>query len=116
VFDAEGKRHRPGEIDWKTLIFVQMIKMEAEEFFQAFEKDTFLREEESHDPFDNSRFSPWMIAYMEKDENKGKEEEIKRITGLLDNASVQIPESRERLIKRFCRKVAFSRVLVSVSH
>lgn len=99
VFDAEGKRHRPGEIDWKTLIFAQMIKMEAEEFFQAFEKDTFLREEESHDPFDNSRFSPWMIAYMEKDENKGKEEEIKRIVGLLDNASVQIPESRERLIK-----------------
>jgi hypothetical protein len=98
VLDAEGKRHRPGEIDWKALIFAQMIKMESECFFQAFEKDTFLREEENDDPFDNSCFSPWMIAYIEKDENKGKDAEIKRIVGLLDNTSVQLPESRERLI------------------
>jgi hypothetical protein len=99
VFDAEGKRHRSGEIDWKALIFALMIKMESDDFFQAFEKDTFHREEESNHPFDESRFSPWMVAYMEKDENKGRDTEISRIKDLLDHVFIQLPESREKLIK-----------------
>ncbi|MGB4057261.1 MAG: P-loop NTPase fold protein [Alphaproteobacteria bacterium] len=98
VFDAEAKRHRPDEIDWKALIFAQMIKLEDEAFYNLYIKDTFFREGEVTFE-DTSGIHPWTAGFMERDQRQAEETEKSRITELLDKASVEIPERRERLIQ-----------------
>lgn len=94
VFEAEAARHRQGEIDWKALIFAEMIKLESELFLDLYAKDTF---EDKTD--DNSGSHPWISAAIEKDKAKARIEEEERIKGLLEKAGVKLEEKRERLIQ-----------------
>lgn len=101
AFEAEGRRHKEEEIDWKALIFAQMIKMESDAFLHLYEQDTFFRKEDDDDDEifgGESRVSPWLTAFMEKDKKKGLEAERKRIEKFLDQASVTVSEKRERII------------------
>ena len=98
LFQSEGERHKPEEIDWKAVIFAQMIKMESEPFFQLFEEDTFGKKE-NRDPIDVSAHNPWMHADIDKDKSKAQEIEKARLDGLLDKAAVKVPETRKRLIE-----------------
>ncbi len=98
VFEAEAKRHRSDEIDWKALIFAQMIKLEDETFYNLYIKDTFFREGEVTFE-DTSGIHPWTAGFMERDQRQAEETEKARITELLVKASVELPERRERLIQ-----------------
>ena len=93
VFEAETARHREGEIDWKALIFAQMIRLESEIFLDIYAQDTF-----GDNTDDNSDLDPWTAAAFDDDKEKAKTDEESRIKGLLDKASVTLDENRERLI------------------
>ena len=41
VYRAEAERHGPGELDWRSLLYASMIRMESEAFYAAFFKATF---------------------------------------------------------------------------
>lgn len=98
VFEAEAKRHRPEEIDWKALIFAQMIKLEDEPFYNLYIKDTFFREGEVTFE-DTSGIHPWTAGFMERDQRQAEATEKARITELLGRANVEIPERCERLVQ-----------------
>ncbi len=41
VYRSEAERHGPGELDWRSLLYAAMIRMESEAFYAAFFKATF---------------------------------------------------------------------------
>ncbi|GJL58774.1 MAG: hypothetical protein NPIRA03_16310 [Nitrospirales bacterium] len=94
VFEAEAARHREGEIDWKALLFAEMIKLESELFLDIYAKDTFGDKTD-----DNSGSHPWISAGVESDKATAKTKEEERIKILLDNAGVKPEAKRERLIR-----------------
>lgn len=97
VFESEGQRHRGDELDWNALIFAEMIRLEDEDFFRAYVKDTFFVKE-TDNPMDRSAINPWTEAAFEKDKAKAEAEEKKRIERLLDETSVPLKDKRARLI------------------
>lgn len=92
VFQAEASRHREGEIDWKALIFAQLIRLESDTFFDNYAQDTF-----ADDTDDNSGPNRWFAAAFERNKEKAKTDELNRISSLLDKAGVELEEKRERL-------------------
>ena len=98
AYENEAKRHREGEIDWRALLFGQMIRIESEAFFQAYIQDTFFRDGE-FDMFDTSGASPWMLAAISDNRDQADENEKTRIASILDRTNVSGTTRRDRITK-----------------
>ncbi len=93
IFDSEANRHRDGEIDWKALIFAQMIKQESAPFFDVYAVSTF-----GDNTDDYSGDNPWISAAVEQDKDKAAQDEQVRINSLLDKVGITVATKRERLL------------------
>lgn len=96
AYESEVKRHREKEIDWRALLFGQMIRIESESFFQAYIADTFFREGEVN-MFDSSGANPWMVAALNNKRGEGDALEQKRIEKILGEVGVSSAEKKARL-------------------
>lgn len=97
AYENEAKRHREGEIDWRALLFGQMIRIESEAFFQAYMQDTFFRKGETN-MFDTSGANPWLTALMSDKEGEGDTIERQRIEGVFEKVGISGVEKKFRLM------------------
>jgi hypothetical protein len=84
----EVERHKMEEIDWPTIIFSTMLRLESQTFYERYVDATFSREK-----------NPWIHAVASK---TGEEDEAKRTNDLLDAFGPEDAEARNRVLA-ICR-------------
>lgn len=86
LLKEEQGRHRPDEIDWRSILYGALVRDESEAFFRAYVEDTFA-----------SGQNRQLARLMNKKEGDGKERQ--RVATLLEKHVADAPHKHERLFQ-----------------
>lgn len=91
AFGPLAKRHRPGEVDWKSLVFGTMLRLESEVFYREYVTSTFGPAKPNH----------WLSVAVGQE--KSKDEELSRLKLLLQKSCVE-SHDKQTSILAICEK------------
>ena len=90
LLGEEAGRHRPDEIDWRSVVYGSLVREESEAFFRAYVEDTFNAKGKGDLPLDR-------LLFQMMDEEDGPKTEAKRVGALLARHVAGEPVRQERL-------------------
>ena len=86
----EADRHRPDEIDWRSIVYGSLVREESEAFFRAYVEDTFNAKGKGDLPLDR-------LLFQMMDKETGPKTEAERVGALLARHVADEPVRQERL-------------------